>query len=95
MQYIYTQEEHDRIKTDKEQFNKEVALAVEWKLKEARGRTAQVIEDFFKHRLRSNSVFDIGVPIDYKTLKMFSDKLREANQLPKESCDKDTGTVIQ
>jgi len=96
MQYIYTQEEHDRIATDKAAFDMRVENKVREELRLARLRVNQVIEQFFKtfqHDITSR----FGAHIDYQMLKGFADKLHEANSLPKakESCDKDTGCVIQ
>ncbi len=87
MQYLYTQEEHDALKQNRD-FEKSVAIAAEAKLKEARERTRKVIEDFYKS-FRHALGDPFGANIDFRTLRTFLDKLQEANQLPKESCDKD------
>jgi len=94
MQYLYTQEEHDRIATDEVAFAKRVSAEVEVKLKEARVRTLKVIEDFF-NAFKGELLNPYGASISFGSLQKFSDRLREANSPPKEKCDKDTGNVIQ
>jgi hypothetical protein len=97
MQYLYSQEEHDRVKTDKEEFERRVAAGIDSQLAIARARVAQVIEDFFKHYLTSSDACHFGAQIDYRGLKSFSNQLHAANKIPvaKESCDRDTGTVVK
>ncbi len=97
MQYLYSQEEHDRIKTDKEEFERRVAIGIDFQLKIARARVQQVIEDFFKHYLHNSDACHFGAQIDYRGLKAFSDQLHAANKIPveKEICDRDTGTVVK
>lgn len=96
MQYILTEAEYNNIRVDREEFERRVRLEVENRLKVIGRNTGKVLTEFFNTYLKGNSFNFYGSTVfDWHTLKRLSDQLREANELPKESCDKDTGSVIQ
>jgi hypothetical protein len=101
MQYLYSQEEHDRVKTDKEEFERRVKAEITKRLDDASSRVATVLTEFvntFSGGARGQ--FDyFGSNICVDTLRKLAKQIGAANRgedfRGKESCDRDTGTVVK
>jgi len=90
MQYLYTQEEHDRIATDKEAFEKRVNADIDRCLKAYRSATADVLNAFVKEFAhRSDPFRPFGVSVSLDDLRQLSKAISRAHGIKdEESCDK-------
>ena len=93
MQYIYTQEEHDRFATDQAAFALKVKLEADKQIRVRRAAATKVIQAF-ANEFRA----ELGRPYSYgqddslfKRLVQLSDDISAAI----DSCDKPTSGVIQ
>jgi len=90
MQYLYTQEEHDRVKTDKEEFERRVNADVDRCLKAYRSATADVLVAFVKEFAhRGDPYRPFGVSISIEDLRRLSKAISKAHGIKdEETCDK-------
>jgi len=85
IQYIYTQEEHDRVK---EEFERRVNADVDRCLKAYRAGTTEVLTRFVEEHLQHSDTFrPYGVSVSFDHLKKLVQDISAAHGI-KESCDK-------
>ena len=89
MQYLYTQEEHDRVKTDKEEFERRVNAEVGKRWKGYHAELNAVLVRFLKcHCPYDDSSRHFGVNVSYEHLNQLMREISRACGIKEESCDK-------
>lgn len=86
MQYIYTQEEHDKVKTDKEEFERRVNADIDRRLKAYREAVGDVIVAFVQRFMsRADPYRPFGVNVSIEDLQRLAREIREAHGIKDES----------
>ena len=92
MQYLYTQEEHDRIATDKAAFDIQVQREVDRRVSVCRTAAKEVLKAFAKEfRVELGNPYGLGHATLYRRLVQLSDDISAAIDW----CDKPASGVIQ